>query len=170
MTLELLPSERKYPVLVFQNNKFYKNKLHNDKIYWYCAINTIVNTEHRCNCIIHTNIQMTKVLSYNGIHNHLPTYTKNKMERIKCIETISSYNSKVKDAFTTFSIDHPKLSITHFDKLSEIVSTLYRKRNVKDGFSIPKTFDGIAFQNRFLLTYFYHCVIFRCVTTIIQYR
>ena len=145
MTLELLPSERQYPVLIFQNNKFYKNKLHGDKIYWYCAVNATVDAEHRCNCIIHTNIEMTKVLSYNGIHNHSATYTKNKMERINCIQTISSYDTKIKEAFTTFSIEHPKLSITHFDKLSSISSTLYRKRKIKDGFPIPKTFHGIFF-------------------------
>lgn len=139
MSFELLGLYKRYPLLIHNDNKFYRNKVHKEVIYWCCCAK---KTKH-CPCIIHTNLTMTKILKNKNNHNHPPSFTKDQVQRQKCIDAISMYEMKVKDAFTTFSINHPMLSINHFTKLSSIKNTIYRNRKTDDGFTVPKTFSGI---------------------------
>ena len=127
MEFELVYSKRESSILIFNDNKFYKNKIYDKTIYWYCCNN--VNTKHeRCPCVIHTNLQMTKIQKCMNKHNHPSTYSKNKLERQKCINQISLYQTTVKQAFNRFSIDHPQLSLLHFTKCASIKNQIYRKR------------------------------------------
>lgn len=139
MSLHLLFSKKDNPILVYNQNKFYRNKIYRNTIYWYCSQG---NKQQRCRCIIHTNLDVTKIVKYCNPHNHPPTYSKDKSQREQCIKKISMYNMKVKDAFTCFSINHPQLSLTHFDKLASIKRQIYRKQNQNHGQSVPKTFNG----------------------------
>ena len=142
MAFELVYSKRESSILTFNENKFYKNKIYDETIYWYCCNN--VNTkDERCPCVIHTNLQMTKMQKYMNKHDHPSTYTKDKLERQECINQISLYQTTVKQAFNTFSIDHPQLSLLHFTKCASIKNQIYRKREKDNNSLIPKEFDGL---------------------------
>ena len=141
MSFELLFSKESC-ILIFNENKFYKNKVYGQTIYWYCCNNVNIKDE-RCPCVIHTNIQITKILKHMNKHNHPPTYTKNKLERQQCINQISLYQATVKQAFNTFSINHPQLPLLHFTKCASIKNQIYRKREKNNNSTIPKTFDGL---------------------------
>ena len=88
-------------------------------------------------------MEITNIQKRIHNHNHAPTYTKNELERERCIEAISLHDMSVKNAFSTYSINHPQLSIIHFDKFSSIKNIIYRKRKIHDTLIVPKTFNGM---------------------------
>ena len=76
-------------------------------------------------------------------HDHPSTYTKDKLERQECINQISLNQTTVKQAFNTFSMDHPQLSLLHFTKCASIKNQIHRKRKKDNNSLIPKEFDGL---------------------------
>ena len=63
---------------------------------------------YKCPCVVHTILEITDVQKRIHDHNHPPTYTKNQLERERCVEAILLHEMSVKNAFNTCSINHPR--------------------------------------------------------------
>ena len=84
-------------MLTFNENKFPKNKRYDEPIHWYC--NNVNIKDERCPCVIHANLQMTKMQKHMKKHDHPPTYAKNKADRQQRINQMSLHQTTVKQAF-----------------------------------------------------------------------